>query len=114
MTKVPAMLGRAAASVAASSWWRASRLPEMLVQRRMRWTATTFQAPPAPPPPPGPKEKLVVLFPRQGSRQTSIEVKRRIIRSTPHMGGRRLKEMVRKHARYGKLELVGGQFKIKA
>ena len=70
---------------------------------RPKWTAATFRPPPPPPPPPGPKDRLVVLFPRQGSRQTTIEVKRRVLRSTPHMGGRRLKELVRKHARKGNM-----------
>ena len=66
-----------------------------------RFHAATWKPPPPPPPPPGLKEKLVVLFPRQGSRQTTIEVKKRILRSCPHMGGRRLKRLVRMHARKG-------------
>ena len=73
------------------------------VRSLAKWTATTYTPPPPPPPPPSLKEKLVVLFPRQGSHQTSIEVKRRILRSTPHMGGTRLKRMVRKHARTGNI-----------
>lgn len=78
---------------------RAAALPQM----RARWTAATFKAPPPPPPPPRPEEKLVMLFPRLGSHQTSIEVKRRVLRSTPHMGGTRLKRMVREHARKGNM-----------
>ena len=68
-----------------------------------RWSAATWKPPPALPPPPGLKDKLLLLFPRQGSRQTTIEVKRRILRSTPHMGGKRLKRMVRTHARRGNI-----------
>ena len=71
------------------------------VRALSRFTAATWKPPPPPPPPPGLKDKLVVLFPRQGSRQTTIEVKRRIIRSCPHMGGKRLKRFVRMHARKG-------------
>lgn len=35
--------------------------------------------------------------------QASIEVKRRILLSTPHMGGKRLKRLVRLHARQGNM-----------
>ena len=59
---------------------------------RWKWSGATFRPPAPPPPPPTDKDRLVVLYPRQGSRQTSIEVKRRVLRSTPHIGGRRLKE----------------------
>ena len=44
---------------------------------------------------------MVVLFPRQTSHKTSLEVKKRVLRSVPHMGGKRLKRMVRLHARKG-------------
>lgn len=62
------------------------------------------------PPRAGPQEKLTVLFPRAGSHQTSIEVKRRVLKSVPHMGGKRLKRMVREHARRGNIESFIGDF----
>ena len=68
---------------------------------RAKWSAATYKPPPPPPPPPKADEKLVVLYPRQGQHTTSIEVKRRVLRSTPHMGAKRLKNMVRAHARKG-------------
>ena len=51
--------------------------------------------------PPAPGERLAVLFPRGKRLQVSMEVKKRVLKSNPHMGGKRLKRMVRKHARRG-------------
>ena len=51
--------------------------------------------------PPAPGERLAVLFPRGKRLQVSMEVKKRVLKSNPHMGGKRLKRMVRKHAQRG-------------
>ena len=64
-------------------------------------TLSTYKPPVPAQPPPAADKKLVVLFPRQGHRKTSLEVKRRVLRFAPHMGGKRLKRMVRLHARKG-------------
>ena len=53
-------------------------------------------------------ERLAVLFPRKTGYQTSFEVKRRILYSTPHMGGKRLKRLARKHAREGTVDSFVG------
>ena len=45
--------------------------------------------------------RLHVFFPRAGSYQASIEVKRRILAATPHMGGETLKRLSRRHSRKG-------------
>ena len=79
---------------------RSSAAPQLLL-RRTKWTASTYRPPKPPPEPPKPKERLVVLHPRQGSHMTTLEVKRRVLRSSPHMGAKRLKKMVRLHARQG-------------
>jgi len=45
-----------------------------------------------------------VLFPRAGSYQASIEVKKRLLALTPHMGGKVLKELARTHSRRGTMD----------
>lgn len=54
--------------------------------------------------PPGEGDKLHVLFPRRGAYQVSMEVKKRILYSTPHMGGQKLKKLARLHARKGTMD----------
>ena len=71
------------------------------VLARSRWSAATFRPPPPPAPPPTATERFTVLFPRQSSFQASVEVKRRVLASTPHMGAKRLKRLVRMHGRLG-------------
>jgi ribosomal protein S4 len=71
------------------------------VLARSRWSAATFRPPAPPAPPPTATERFTVLFPRQGSFQASVEVKRRVLASTPHMGAKRLKRLVRMHGRLG-------------
>ncbi len=73
------------------------------VLARSRWSGATFRPPPPPAPPPAASERFTVLFPRLGTKQASIEVKRRVLLSTPHMGGTRLKRLVRLHARKGNM-----------
>lgn len=64
----------------------------------------------APNAPPSPEERMVVLFPRSTSHKASLEVKKRILYSVPHMGGKKLKALVRKHARQGTKESFIGEF----
>eukprot|EP00967_Tisochrysis_lutea_P100634 scaffold150342_cov32-Tisochrysis_lutea.AAC.2 len=54
--------------------------------------------------PPAEGEKLHILFPRKGAYQASMEVKKRILAATPHMGGQRLKQLARLHARKGTMD----------
>mmetsp|Transcript_75537 Transcript_75537/g.200837 ORF Transcript_75537/g.200837 Transcript_75537/m.200837 type:complete len:333 (+) Transcript_75537:34-1032(+) len=57
---------------------------------------------PSPPhAPPSNNDRLPVYFPRSTSHKASLEIKRRIMYSIPHMKGRYLKDLVRKHARHG-------------
>ena len=51
-----------------------------------------------------------MLFPRLTSRSASLEVKRRILNQAPHMGGKRLKRMVRTHSRKGNMNSFVGDF----
>ena len=92
------LLPRLAARAATAS--APSPSPSLLL-RRSKWSSATYKPKPPPPPPPAPQAKMVVLFPRQTSHKTSLEVKKRVLRSVPHMGGKRLKRMVRLHARKG-------------
>ena len=49
-------------------------------------------------------QHLHVLFPRKGAYQASMEVKKRILYATPHMGGNKLKKLARLHARKGTMD----------
>ena len=71
---------------------------------RLPSTARCFALPfssKAPNAPPGIDDRLAVLFPRLGRTQASIEVKKRVLKFSPGMGGKRLKLMTRQHARRG-------------
>jgi len=46
-------------------------------------------------------ERIHVLYPKRGSYQASMEVKKRLLYQTPHMGGKKLTEMARRHSRHG-------------
>lgn len=64
----------------------------------------------APNAPPGPEDRLGVLFPRATSHKASLEVKKRILYTVPHMGAKKLKLLVRKHSRRGTMESFIGEF----
>ena len=57
--------------------------------------------PPPPNPLPGETERLPVYFPRATSHKASLEVKKRIMYSIPHMKGTWLKNLVRLHYKKG-------------
>ena len=63
-----------------------------------------------PPPDHNSAERIDVLFPRRGAFKASMEVKKRVLKSVPHMGGKRLKQLVRHHARHGTMNSFVGDF----
>jgi len=52
-------------------------------------------------PKPKPLPNIHVLFPRQNSYTTSLEIKKRLLAQAPHMGGTYLKKLCRRHVRKG-------------
>lgn len=81
------------------------RARALCVSRAM---SSSSSAPPPLPPVLDPSNRLAVLFPRRGSYQASIDIKRRVLALTPHMGGKTLKKMVRHHARRGTMDSFVG------
>ena len=100
------MLLRRAASLLSGRSALAQRLPSLLrapppLLGGLLHARHVYTPPKAENSPPAPGERLAVLFPRGKRLQVSMEVKKRVLKSNPHMGSKRLKRMVRKHARRG-------------
>ena len=74
------------------------------------WDPPPGLRPPPPPPDHNSAERIDVLFPRRGAFKASMEVKKRVLKSVPHMGGKRLKQLVRHHARHGTMNSFVGDF----
>ena len=88
-----------------------SRAPTQLAARAMcAWDPPPGLRPPPPPPDHNSAERIDVLFPRRGAFKASMEVKKRVLKSVPHMGGKRLKQLVRHHARHGTMNSFVGDF----
>ncbi|KAL1504380.1 hypothetical protein AB1Y20_010786 [Prymnesium parvum] len=80
---------------------RSSPTGLLVAPRRSFATPPPDAVPPPPNKPPGPGERIPVFFPRATSHKASLEVKRRIKYLIPHMKGKWLKWLVRKHHRSG-------------